>query len=470
MTTKGPPESCLLLKNIKLLVTLNEDLGNITDAAVFVKGNVIDWVGKSAHIPAHYITPDLDALDLSNRIVLPGLVNTHHHMFQHLTRAVAPDSELFAWLKSLYGAWNAMTASDVYWSTKLAMAELILSGCTTSSDHLYCFPNDVTLYDTIRAAQEIGIRFHPTRGAMSKGESQGGMPPDSCVEDEDAILADMQHCIESYHDPERYSMCRVGLAPCSPFSVTTELMRKSAQLARRYSKVRLHTHLAENAEDIEFSQENYSCRPGGYISMVEWDRDDCWFAHCVMLNDEEMKQFADAGIGIAHCPCSNLRLASGICPVRKSLDAGVHVGLGVDGAASNDASNMISEARQALLLQRHAGNVKGLEVHEALKLAVQGGAACLGRDDIGQLAPGYAADMVAWRTDTLAFAGAQHDLMAALLLNAASLGHVDLSIINGQTVVKDGQLLTASLSTLIAETNKASARLCALIPGIKQSS
>lgn len=307
---RAPPTGTLLLKDIGKLATLNAQLGDIDDAAVYIQGNVIAWVGKTADIPVAYREADT-VLSLPDRVITPGLVNTHHHMYQSLTRVIAQDDKLFGWLTSLYPVWNLMTGEDAYISAKLSMVELLWSGCTTSSDHLYVYPNDVTLDDTIRAARDVGMRFHPTRGAMSFGKSKGGLPPDEQVEDEEKVLADMRRLIEEYHDPNRYSMLRMGLAPCSPFSVSTELMASSANLAREYPAVRLHTHLAENQEDIDYSMKMFNCRPGEYIKRVGWDRDDCWFAHCCCLDEQEIKMFADRGVGISHCPSSNLRLGSG---------------------------------------------------------------------------------------------------------------------------------------------------------------
>ncbi|BDA49398.1 5'-deoxyadenosine deaminase [Coccomyxa sp. Obi] len=462
-SSRPVPSGTLLVKDIETLATFNEELGEIKKGAIYVKGNVIEWVGKTDSIPAEYASADT-IISLPDRVLIPGLVNTHHHMFQCLTRCIAQDSKLFGWLTTLYHAWVHLTGQDVYVACKLAMAELILSGCTTTSDHLYIYPNDVKLEDSIRAAREIGIRFHPTRGAMSLGESKGGLPPDSCTEDESACLTDMQRLIEEFHDNSRYSMLRVGLAPCAPFNVTNDLMLAAARLARKYPGVRLHTHLAENQEDIDFSLKVYGCRPGQYIKNVEWEGDDVWFAHCCMLDDSEAKQFADKGIGIAHCPSSNLRLASGIAPVRRLLDSGVNIGMGVDGTASNDSGHMLQEVRLALLLQRAGGSVEGMEAREALRVGISGGARNLGRDDIGQIAPGFAADFVAWRTDSIGFAGAGKDPVAGLLYCTPSIGSVDLSVINGDVVVRDGELLTLDLKALIKEHMEHSERLCAHLP------
>lgn len=440
----------LLVKNIHTLVTMDSARRELKDAALFARDGVIEAVGALAEMPAQ--TAD-EIIDASAHIVLPGLVNTHHHMFQSLTRVLAQNDELFGWLKTLYPIWSRLTGEAVYTSAKLAMAELILSGCTTSSDHLYIYPNDVRLDDEIRAAQEIGIRFHAARGSMSLGESKGGLPPDRVVEDEGAILRDTRRVIEQYHNPARHAMLRIVVAPCSPFSVTRDLMRESASLARSYG-VSLHTHLAENDNDIAYSLEQFGYRPGDYAQDVGWVGADVWHAHCVKLDDREIGLFAHTGTGICHCPSSNMRLASGIAPIRRMLDSRVKVGLGVDGSASNDAGHLLNEARQAMLLQRVGGNPAALSAREALEIATLGGASVLNRDDIGVLAPGMSADFIAFRLDTPAFAGAGHDPVAALVF--CSSPQVDFSVINGRLVVRDGHLLTTDLPALVAHHNRLS--------------
>jgi cytosine/adenosine deaminase-related metal-dependent hydrolase len=440
----------LLLNHIHTLVTMDAQRRELHDAAVLIRDGVIEAVGESGQFTADTV------LDLSRHVVLPGLVNTHHHMYQSLTRVAAQDQELFGWLKTLYPVWNRLTGEAVHVSAQLAMAELLFSGCTTSSDHLYLFPNDVTLDDEIRAAQELGMRFHAARGSMCLGESRGGLPPDSVVENEDAILRDTRRVIETYHDARRYAMLRVAVAPCSPFSVTTDLMRESAALARSYG-VRLHTHLAENDHDIAFSRQVYGQRPGHWAESVGWVGDDVWHAHCVKLDSQEIDLFARTGTGVCHCPSSNMRLASGVAPVRAMLDAGVPVGLGVDGSASNDAGHLLGEARQAMLLQRVGGNPAALSARQALELATLGGARVLGRDDIGSLAPAMAADLVAFRLDTPEMAGALHDPVAALVLCRPS--SVDVSIIGGRVVIQDGVLRTAELPVIVEHHNRVSQRL-----------
>ncbi len=443
----------LLVKNIQMLVTMDEDRRELRDGALFIRDGVIEAVGQLADMPAEMAD---EVLDLRHHIVMPGLVNTHHHMFQSLTRVFGQDSELFGWLTSLYPVWLRLRGEDIYTSAKVAMAELMLSGCTTSSDHLYLYPNDVRLDDEIQAAQEIGIRFHAARGSMSLGQSQGGLPPDALVAQEDAILTDTRRVIEQYHDPERHAMLRVVVAPCSPFSVTRDLMREAAALARSYG-VSLHTHLAENDNDIAYSHEVFGYRPGDYVQDVGWVGRDVWHAHCVKLNTEEINLFSRTHTGVCHCPSSNMRLASGIAPVRAMLDARVKVGLGVDGSASNDAGHLLNEARQALLLQRVGGNPAGLSAREALEIATLGGAAVLNRDDIGALKPGMSADFVAFRLDSLGMAGALHDPVAALVF--CSSPQVDVSVINGRVVVRDGHLLTEDLPRLIEQHNACARRL-----------
>jgi cytosine/adenosine deaminase-related metal-dependent hydrolase len=447
--------STLLVKNIHTLVTMNAARQELRDAAIFVRDNVIEQVGPTSELPA---SAD-EVLDLQGRhVVLPGLVNTHHHFYQTLTRVVpaAQNCDLFAWLKALYPLWSRLTAEGVYWSTQMCAAELMLSGCTTASDHLYLFPNDVTLDEEIRAAGDIGIRFHASRGSMSVGESLGGLPPDSLVEPESEILRDSQRLIERYHDNSRHSMTRMTLAPCSPFSVSQDLMRESAALARSYPGVRLHTHLAENRSDVEYSLAKFGLTPGDYAESVGWLGSDVWHAHCVCLSDESIAKFGRSGTGVAHCPCSNLRLASGLAPIRKMRRAGVPVGLGADGAASNDATNLLHEARQACLVARVLDNdAAAMTAREALEIATLGGARVLGRDDIGCIVPGASADFISVDIDRPSLAGAQHDPVAALVL--CQVDAVDYSFINGHKVVDRGHLTTAELPRIVEHVNRLSA-------------
>ena len=444
----------LLVRNADVLVTMDGACREIAGGGVLIEDNRIAAVGASAELPARAD----EVIDMAGHIVLPGLVNTHHHMYQSLTRAVpaAQDAELFGWLTSLYPLWARLTPEMIGVSTQVAMAELILSGCTTSSDHLYIYPNGCRLDDSIEAAAAIGMRFHASRGAMSVGESQGGLPPDRVVEDEAAILRDARRLIETWHDPAPLSMLRVAVAPCSPFSVSRELMREAAVLARSYG-VSLHTHLAENVNDIAYSRERFGMTPAEYAEDLAWVGPDVWHAHCVHLDEPGIALFARTGTGVAHCPCSNMRLASGIAPVRRMRDAGVPVGLGVDGSASNDGGHMLNEARQALLLQRVGFGPAALSARDALEMATLGGARVLGRDDIGALAPGMAADLVAFDLGGIGFAGGLHDPVAALAFCASA--SVSLSVINGRVVVRDGRLATIDLPVVIERHNRLAAEL-----------
>ncbi|MBS0353997.1 MAG: 8-oxoguanine deaminase [Proteobacteria bacterium] len=445
----------LLLHHADILVTMDATRREIPDGAVFIRDGVIEAVGPSAELPAHAD----EVRDLSGRIVLPGLVNTHHHMYQSLTRAVpgAQDAELFGWLQTLYPLWAGLTPEMIRVSTLTAMAELILSGCTTSSDHLYLYPNGSRLDDSIEAATLIGMRFHACRGSMSVGRSKGGLPPDTLVEDEAAILADSRRLIETWHDPARHAMLRIAVAPCSPFSVSTDLMRESALLARSYG-VSMHTHLAENDNDVAYSRERFGMTPAEYAESLGWVGHDVWHAHCVKLDTAGIALFARTGTGVAHCPCSNMRLASGIAPIPAMRAAGVAVGLGVDGSASNDGADLLGEARQAMLLARVGHGPAAMNARQALELATLGGAKVLGRDDIGALVPGMSADLIAFRSDTLRLAGgAVHDPVAALVFCAPDA--VDLSLINGEWVVEDGALKTVDLPGVLAHHNRLARQL-----------
>jgi 8-oxoguanine deaminase len=419
-------------------------------------------------------------INAEHHVVIPGMVNTHHHMCQSLTRAIpaVQNAELFSWLTGLYPIWAGLQPEMIYASTQTAMAELLLSGCTTSSDHLYIYPNGVKLDDCIAAAQEIGMRFVATRGSMSVGQSKGGLPPDRVVEQEDAILKDTQRLIETYHNAAHGAMTQVAVAPCSPFSVSQDLMRLSAEMARHYG-VRLHTHLAENDHDIAYSLEKFNRTPTQYAEDLGWLGDDVWHAHCVKLDDEGISLFAATRTGIAHCPCSNMRLASGIAPIRKMIEAGVPVGLGVDGSASNDAAHMVNEARQAMLLARLRKSLEApqknaagktifgcdtapmeMTARDALRLATRGGAEVLGRKDIGQLAVGYCADLALFDLRSLSFAGgAVHDAIGSLMLCASA--PAAYTVVNGRVVVSEGQLTRVDLGNVIERHNKFAVQLAA---------
>jgi cytosine/adenosine deaminase-related metal-dependent hydrolase len=396
------------------------------------------------------------------------LVNTHHHFYQTLTRAIpaAQNANLFHWLQTLYPIWAKMTPEDIRLSTQTALAELALSGCTTASDHLYLFPNGSRLDDEIEAAAELGLRLHASRGSMSLGESQGGLPPDSVVDSEEKILADSERLIQRYHNPNPGSMVQIVLAPCSPFSVTGELMKQSAELARRYG-VHLHTHLAETQDEEAFCRQKFGYRPVGYMQSLGWVGEDVWFAHSVHVNDEEIDVYARHGCGVAHCPSSNMRLASGIAPIARLIDAGVRTGLGVDGSASNDGSHLLAEARMAMLLARLNAGLQGaslsttsaeiFSVRQALELATRGGAAVLGRKDIGSLEAGKCADFIAINLNRLDYAGALHDAVAAILL--CQPRGVDFNYVHGKGVVKNGVLSGLNLEAHIRLHNRAAARL-----------
>jgi cytosine/adenosine deaminase-related metal-dependent hydrolase len=451
----------LLIKNARLVITNDPERGDIQRGGVFVRENVIQQVGPEDTLPA---AAD-EVIDARHMAILPGLINTHHHFYQTLTRAIpgAQNEELFDWLVRLYPIWGELTDEAVYISTLTAMAEMILSGGTTSSDHLYLYPNNSTLDAQVRAAQEIGMRFHVTRGSMSLGRSKGGLPPDHVVQEEDEILKDCQRVIETYHDPQPYSMVRVALAPCSPFSVTTELMKQTTALARSYKSVMMHTHVAETRDEETFCQQRFGRRPAIYMQEVGWVGADVWWAHSVYVNSDEMRMMAETGTGVAHCPSSNMRLGSGIAPIREMLDKGVKVGIGVDGSASNDTNHMLGEARQAMLLQRVRLGAAAFSVREALGLATRGSASVLGRDELGILAPGKAADFIGVPLNTLQMAGgAVHDPLAALLL--CDVPAVGLSVINGRVVVRDGRLLTIDLDKLIERHNAIALEMAAKYP------
>jgi 8-oxoguanine deaminase len=455
--------STLLIKNA-YIVTMDDHQREIPEGGLFIRRGLIQEVGPMNELPA---TAD-EVLDLKGHIVLPGLVNTHHHFYQTLTRAVpaAQDANLFNWLKTLYPIWARMNPEDIFTSTQTALAELALSGCTTASDHLYLFPNGSKLDDEIAAAQEIGLRLQASRGSMSLGASQGGLPPDSVVDDEDAILKDSQRLIEEYHDAKMGAMVQIVLAPCSPFTVTSDLMKESAKLAREYG-VHLHTHLAETEDEEQFCLQKFGHRPVGYMQELDWVGDDVWFAHAVWVNEEEIQVFAKHNCGVAHCPTSNMRLASGIAPVKEYRAAGVNIGLGVDGSASNDGSHLLAEVRNAMLLARVKEGITGFSLsndpnrqlmtaREALYLGTRGGAAVIGRNDIGSLESGKCADFFAIDLNRIGFTG-MHDPVAAVIFGQPV--NADYTVVGGKFVVKEGQLSTVDEQKLIERHNKASKRL-----------
>jgi cytosine/adenosine deaminase-related metal-dependent hydrolase len=449
--------STLLIRNARVLVTM--DGREIPHGGLYARDGWIENVGPTEDIPA---TAD-EVVDMTGHIVLPGLVNTHHHLYQTLTRAFpgAQDTGLFDWLTRLYPVWSRMTPDHVSTATRLGLVELALSGATTVFDHQYLWPHGSAIDDQFRGAEGLNIRFHASRGSMSLGESEGGLPPDQVVEDEDDVLADSVRAIEEHHDPERGAMRRVVLAPCSPFTVTLDLMRETAALARSQG-AHLHTHIAETRDEEEYCLDGFGLRPVALMESVGWVGDDVWYAHAVHVADEEVARMGQAGTGVAHCPTSNMRLASGMAPVARYREAGVPVGLGVDGSASNDSSNMLAEARQALLLNRLAvspgmGSGPLLTARDALQMATAGGARVLGRDDIGVLAHGYAADLIAVDLDRVQFAGALHDPVAAVVLCAPV--QVDHSWVGGRPLVADGHVVGVEVGSLVETHNRLAADL-----------
>jgi len=443
--------SDLLIRNADVVVTMNAAREELSGADVLVRDGVVAAVG------AGLAAPGAEVIDASGCVVTPGLVNTHHHLYQSLTRAVpgGQDALLFGWLKTLYPIWARFGPEEMFTSAQVGLAELALSGCTMTSDHLYLYPNGARLDDTIAAAGEVGLRFHPTRGAMSIGISAGGLPPDSLVEAEAAILADMIRVVDRFHDPRPGAMLRVGLAPCSPFSVSRELMRDAALLARDKG-VMLHTHLAENDEDVAYSLAQFGCRPGQYAEDLGWTGPDVWHAHCVKLEGSEIDLFSRSGTGVAHCPCSNCRLGSGIAPIRAMRDAGVKVGLGVDGSASNDAGNLVAEARMAMLLQRVARGADAMSAREVLEIATLGGAQVLGRDDLGAVAPGKRADLAIWDMRGVEAAGSWDPVAALVLCGPTRVRHL---VVEGRQVVRDGQMVTLDLPQVLERQRQLAARL-----------
>jgi cytosine/adenosine deaminase-related metal-dependent hydrolase len=436
-----------------------DDAGReIPDGAVLLRDNVVEAVGPTSQLSAQAD----EVVDARGLVLLPGLVCTHHHFFQTLTRNVpeAQDADLFDWLVAHYPIWARLTPEAVRVSTEVAIAELLLSGCTTASDHGYVWPNGARVDDQIVVARELGLRFHASRGSMSRGRSQGGLPPDEAVEDEAAILRDSERVIAEHHDPARYAMTRIVLAPCSPFSVTPELMRATAELARKHDGVHLHTHLCETVDEEKYCVEEYGRRPVDFAESVGWTGPDVWFAHAIFMARDEFVRLGARRTGVAHCPTSNMRLGSGIAPVLAQRDAGMRVGLGVDGSASNDSSHMLDEARHAMLLQRVAHGASAMTAREVLRLATRGGAEVLGRNDIGALAPGMAADLIGVRVDGLATAGGSvHDPLASLVF--CRIPNVDLTIVNGRIRVHEGRLIDIDVPSLVARHERAARALVA---------
>ncbi len=466
----------LLIVKADWVITLNERGERLRDADILVRGPAIAAIGPGVGEKALSSGEPIDeVIDGRGKVVIPGLVNTHHHLYQTLTRNIpaTQDIPLFPWLVKLYEVWRELDVEAVEVGALVGLGELLKTGCTTSTDHHYVFPRPGGraagsgpsdgpaaggLIDAeIRAARRLGIRFHPTRGSMSLGRSQGGLPPDEVVQSEEDILADSRRLAETYHDPARYSMCRLALAPCSPFSVTTELLRRTVELARALG-LRAHTHLAETKDEEKFCLDRFGCRPLEYMERLGWTGPDVWFAHAIHLNDDEVKRLGETGTGVGHCPSSNMKLSSGVCRGPELLAAGAAVGLGVDGSASNDSSDMWGEMRQAYLLSRLAHGDRGFRAEDVLRLATVGGARVLGRDDIGHLAEGMAADLVLIDLDQIGFAGGRHDPVAAIVASGDS--HVvDTTIVDGRVVVRGGRLTEADEKDIVQRANRVSSEM-----------
>jgi cytosine/adenosine deaminase-related metal-dependent hydrolase len=431
------------------IITMDDDGTEHASGWILVDDSLIVAVGSGTPPGAD------EVVDLSGAVVTPGLVNTHHHLFQTLTRARAQEADLFSWLRELYPFWARLDDEAEYAAARTGIAELALSGCTTVFDHHYVFPRGTSglVEAEVQAAREIGVRIVASRGSMDLGESQGGLPPDSVVESGDDILAATEALAAALHEPGPGAMVQIAVAPCSPFSVTKRLMADSAELARRLG-LQLHTHLAETREEEAYCRELYGCTPVEYLGELGWTASDVWCAHCVHLSPEDVRTFGAAGVGVAHCPTSNLRLGAGVAPVRELVDAGVRVGLGVDGSASNERSDLFFDVKQALLVARGRGGPGAMTCREALRLGTRGGAAVLARDDIGSIEPGKCADLAVWRTDGLELGGAE-DPVAGLVLSAPH--PVDRLVVGGEDVVRDGHLVRADEDE-IARAHRAQAR------------
>ncbi|MEI7737680.1 MAG: 8-oxoguanine deaminase [Betaproteobacteria bacterium] len=466
--------SQILIHQAHCISTQDHQDRELRGASILIEDGLIKEVFEAKQFEErgqHLLSKVDQVIDAKNHLVIPGMVNCHHHMVQSLTRAYLPvqNAELFSWLRGLYPIWANLRPEMVQVASKVAMAELLMSGCTTSSDHLYIYPNGVNLEDSIEAAKATGIRFTATRGSMSVGQSKGGLPPDRVVESEEFILKETQRLIEKWHDARHGSMLNISVAPCSPFTVSESLMEQSAKLARAFG-VRLHTHLAENDHDIAYTKEKFNCTPTQYVERLGWVGEDVWHAHCVKIDAQGIDLFAKTRTSIAHCPCSNMRLASGILPLRKILNANVSVGLGVDGSASNDGAHMLAEARQAMLLARVAKSLEPfgcdtgpqeMTARDALKVATRGGAKTLGREDIGQISPGFCADLALYRTDTLPMAGGSvHDPVGALMLCSSQL--TDYTIVNGRVLVDKGEFKPFDLEPTVRLHNDLALELTTL--------
>lgn len=445
--------AAILIRNAQTVVTMTEKYGTLSNADILIRDGVIQAIGTGLEVPEQ---DDVRVIDGSNRVVYPGFINTHHHLYQTLTRNIplVQDVKLFDWLVNLYEIWRELTPEAIEVSTRVGLAELLLSGCTTTTDHFYVFPQNAPaewIDIEIDTAREMGVRFHPMRGSMSRSKKNGGLPPDDVVQSPDRILEDCQRVIDKYHDPEPYSMCRIVLAPCSPFSVTTDLMKESAVLARR-NGLRLHTHLCETKDEEQFCLDMFGKRPLAYMEDCDWVGEDVWYAHGIYFNDEEIGQLAATRTGIAHCPCSNLRLGSGICRVPEMLKRGVRVGLAVDGSASNDSSNYVREMQTALLVHRVGTAVDAMPARHVLRMATQEGAAIFGQPEIGSLDVGQAADLAIFRLDRVEFAGAMQDPASAILFCGAG-SRADYTLVNGRVIVDQGVLAVLDEEDLVRRAN-----------------
>ena len=428
----------ILIKNPLVVATMNDSMEEFSGGHILIENNKIVSAGENS---LENVTVD-ETIDASKMVVLPGFINTHHHLYQTLTRNLPKmqDAPLFQWLVAHYEVWRNLTEEAVSVSAKTGILEMMKSGVTTTSDHFYLFPEDVSseLIDAeIDVAKELGIRFQPTRGSMSLGKSNGGLPPDDVVQTEDEIMADVERLIDKYHDANFGAMVRISLAPCSPFSVTPELMKQTAEFAKS-NNLQIHTHLCETIDEENFCVEKYGKRPVEYLDSLGWISDNSWFAHMVHLNKAEIEKIGNIGVGISHCPTSNMRLGSGIARIREMLDAGVNVSLGVDGSASNDSSNMLSEIRNAMLISRLREEQFWLSARDVLKMATRGGAAVLGRTDIGEISVGKCADFALFSMDKIEYAGGMSDPLASLVFSNR-MSSVDFLIINGQIQIRDGK-------------------------------
>ncbi len=447
----------ILIKNIMAAALMDDSRSEIQNCGIYIEGNVIKKIGEAVLEKADIV------IDARGCLAVPGFINTHHHLYQVLTRNLpaVQDKKLFDWLIYLYEIWRHLTPEAVYSSAQAGLGELLLTGCTTSSDHFYVFPKGQSgelIDEEIAAAESLGMRFHACRGSMSRGKSKGGLPPDDVVQTEDEILKDCERLVSKYHNAAPFAMCRIALAPCSPFSVTTELLKLTAEMAKKWN-VRMHTHLAETLDEEEYCLQTHKTRPLRYMESAGWlEHGNAWFAHCVHMTEGESEKMGKTRTGVAHCPSSNLRLGSGIAPVRMFLNNKVPVGLGVDGSASNDSSDMLAEARQAMLIHRIKSGVDSMPARDVLWMATRGGASVLGREDIGSLEPGKAADIALFDLSGIEYAGSLADPVSALLF--CGISHkAKWVIVNGKIVVEDFRLSLADEKEIAGKVNKISKAL-----------